>query len=72
VHVLYLRAASLPRVGTPVSSALGLQIVAHISVCFCYLVVCILQQVNPLDCTLSIQFSLVAHFLRSLWYGMKL
>jgi hypothetical protein len=45
VSVLYLCASSLPRVGIPVSSTLGLQIVSHISVRFCYLVVFILQQV---------------------------
>jgi hypothetical protein len=37
--ILYLRAALLPRVGTLVSSTLGLQIVVHISTCLCYLVV---------------------------------
>jgi hypothetical protein len=42
VPVLYLCAASLPGVGTLVSSTLGLQIVAHISAYFCDLVVYIM------------------------------
>jgi hypothetical protein len=45
VSVLYLRVAFIPGVGTPVSSILGLQIFVHISACFCYLVVYIMQQV---------------------------
>jgi hypothetical protein len=45
VPVLYLRTALLPGFGTPISSTLGLRIVAHISVWFCYLTICILQQV---------------------------
>jgi hypothetical protein len=42
VSVLYLRAALLLTVGTPVSSTLGLQIVVHIFARFFYLAVYIL------------------------------
>jgi hypothetical protein len=40
--VLYLHAAFLPGVGTPVYSTLGVHIVVHISALLCYLVVYIL------------------------------
>jgi hypothetical protein len=45
VSVLYQLASFLSRVGTLVSSTLGLHIVVHISTRFCYLAIYILQQV---------------------------
>jgi hypothetical protein len=45
VPVLYLRAALLLGLGSPVSSTLGVQIIVHIYARLCYLAFYILQQV---------------------------